>query len=110
MGTGAGTGYPSLMGASETVMQSVEAISERILYWLSLDAQVRALAERLLQRFAVTVSDLPASAAHLDEGPAAYIGIRSKSRSRLRRSSPLWLVVGAKDGTVSQFRAVWRKA
>ncbi len=61
MGTGAGTGYPSLMGASETVMQSVEAISERILYWLSLNTQVRALAERLLQGFAVTVSDLPAS-------------------------------------------------
>jgi hypothetical protein len=45
MGTGAGTGYPSLMGASETVMQSVEAMSERILYWLSLNTQVRALAE-----------------------------------------------------------------
>ncbi len=37
---------------------------EQILYWLSLDLQVRALAERLLQRFAVTVGDLPASAAH----------------------------------------------
>ena len=45
-------------------MQSVEAIRERILYWLSLDTQVRALAERLLQRFAVTVGDLPASAQH----------------------------------------------
>src|SRR5438445_536506 len=37
---------------------------ERILYWLSLDLRVRALAERLLERFAVTVGDLPASAAH----------------------------------------------
>ena len=64
MGTGAGTGYPSLIGATETVMQSVEAISERILYWLSLDTHVRALAERLLQRFADTVGDLPASAEH----------------------------------------------
>jgi Putative helicase len=45
-------------------MQSVEAMTERILYWLSLDMQVQALAERLLQRFAVTVGDLPASAAH----------------------------------------------
>src|SRR5437588_9906821 len=45
-------------------MQSVEAMSERILYWLSLDMQVRALAERLLRRFAVTVGDLPASPAH----------------------------------------------
>jgi len=45
-------------------MQSVEALTERILYWLSLDNRVRALAERLLQRFAVTVGDLPASLAH----------------------------------------------
>ncbi|PYU32622.1 MAG: hypothetical protein DMG31_10290 [Acidobacteria bacterium] len=37
---------------------------EQILYWLSLDLRVRALAERLLERFAVTVGDLPASAAH----------------------------------------------
>jgi len=109
-GDGSGDGYPSLMGAIETVMQSVEAISERILYWLSLDMKVRALAERLLERFAVTVGDLPASAAHHDASTAAYIGFRSKSRSRLRRPSPLWLVVGTKDGTVSQFRAVWRKA
>ena len=98
------------MGTSEAVMQSVETISERTLYWLSLDTEVRALAERLLQRFAVTVSDLPASAAHHDASTAAYIGIRSKSRSRLRRLSPLWLVVEARDGTVSQFRAVWREA
>src|SRR5437667_8689320 len=79
MGTGAGTGYPSLMGASETVMQSVEATSERILYWLSLNTQVCALAERLLQRFAVTVSDLPASAAHHDASTAA---ISAFARSR----------------------------
>jgi len=45
-------------------MQSVEAITERVLYWLSLGTQVRALAERLLERFAVTVGDLPASAPH----------------------------------------------
>src|SRR5207302_10778019 len=51
-------------------MESVMAIpqsmtiEEQILYWLSLDLRVRALAERLLQRFAVTVGDLPASAAH----------------------------------------------
>jgi hypothetical protein len=43
MGTGTGTGCPSLMGTSETVTQSVEAMPERILYWLSLDTQVRAL-------------------------------------------------------------------
>jgi hypothetical protein len=64
MGTGAGTGYRSPMGTSEKVMQPVEAVSERILYWFLADSPVRALAERLLKRFAVTVGDLPASAAH----------------------------------------------
>src|ERR671925_1065239 len=55
-------------------MQSIEAISEQILYWLSLDLQVRALAERLLERFAVTVGDLPASAAHHHAEPYAQFG------------------------------------
>ena len=50
-------------------MQAVETMTERILYWLSLDMQVRALAERLLDRFAVTVGDLPASAAHRHAEP-----------------------------------------
>jgi hypothetical protein len=31
---------------------------ERILYWLSLDTEVRALAKRVLQRFAVTAGDV----------------------------------------------------
>jgi len=73
-------------------MQSVEAMSERTLYWLSLDTQVRALAERLLQRFAVTVGDLPASAAHhhakpggLDrqsmEAPLSLAGVPELTRS-----------------------------
>ncbi len=45
-------------------MPSVEEIAEKILYWLSSDLQVRALAERLLHRFAETVGDLPASERH----------------------------------------------
>src|SRR5437763_3485090 len=45
-------------------MPQSSTIGERVLYWLSRDNQVRALAERLLERFAVTVGDLPASAAH----------------------------------------------
>jgi hypothetical protein len=56
-------GHVSPMGRSKA-LSSVEEITERILYWLSLDMQVRALAERLLQRFADTVGDLPASAEH----------------------------------------------
>jgi 23S rRNA maturation-related 3'-5' exoribonuclease YhaM len=42
----------------------VEQLTERILYRLSLDMRVRALAERLLHRFAETVGDLPASEQH----------------------------------------------
>lgn len=42
-------------------MQLVEAMSERIPCWLSFNMEVRALAERVLERFAVTVGDLPAS-------------------------------------------------
>jgi hypothetical protein len=59
-----------LVGGSATHDESVMAmpqsgtVDERILYWLSLDTQVRALAERLLEWCAVTVGDLPASAAH----------------------------------------------
>jgi hypothetical protein len=45
------------------MLQSM-TVEEQILYWLSLDLQVRALAERLLQRFDVKVSHLPASAEH----------------------------------------------
>jgi hypothetical protein len=45
-------------------MSQSSRIEERTLYWLSLNTQVRALAERLLERFAVTVGGLPASAAH----------------------------------------------
>ena len=51
-------------------MQSVETMSELTLYRLSLDTQVRALAERLPQGFAVTVGDLPASPAHHRAKPA----------------------------------------
>lgn len=51
-------------------MKSVEAMSERILYWLSFDMGLRALAERLPERFAVTAVDLPAGAAnfHAESG------------------------------------------
>ena len=45
-------------------MQQSLTIEERILYSPSLDLEARALAERLLERFTVTVGDLPASAAH----------------------------------------------
>jgi hypothetical protein len=55
-----GMGDPSLTGMSQGNHAVSETMTERILYWLLLDTEVRALAERLLQRFAVTVGDLPA--------------------------------------------------
>ncbi len=42
----------------------MEALTDKILYRLSSDLKVRALAERLLHRFAETVGDLPASERH----------------------------------------------
>ena len=45
-------------------MLSVEALTDKILYLLSCDLQVRALAGKLLHRFAETVGDLPASEKH----------------------------------------------
>jgi Putative helicase len=59
-----GMGDPSLTGMSQGNHAVSETMTEQILYWLSLDTEVRALAERLLQRFAVTVGDLPASTEH----------------------------------------------
>jgi hypothetical protein len=59
-----GMDHASPMGMRRAVKQSVETMSQWILYWLSLDTEVRALTERLVERVAVTVGDLPASAAH----------------------------------------------
>jgi hypothetical protein len=77
-----GMGDPSLTGMSQGNHAVSETMTERILYWLSLDTEVRALAERLLQRFAVTVGDLPASTEHhhaktgaLTEAPLPLAGV-----------------------------------
>jgi len=109
-GDGSGDGLPVPNGGERDGDASVEAISERILYWLSLDTQVRALAERLLPKVCRNSERSASQRRTPPREHSGYIGIRSKARSRLGRLSPLWLVVGAKDGTVSQFRAVWRKA
>jgi len=61
LGRQTGRCHVSPIGRSEGLAQ-VKDISEKILYWLSLGVQLRALAERLLDRFADTVGDLPASA------------------------------------------------
>jgi hypothetical protein len=65
---------------------------------LSLDTQVRALADRLLERFAVTVGDLRASARTTT--PGGLYG-HWKSRSRLWRLVPCRRIAGAKGGKVA---------
>ena len=50
-------------------MLSADQLTEKILYFLALDSQVKALAERLLIRFHSMVSHLPASADHHHSGP-----------------------------------------
>jgi len=51
LGRQTGRCHVSPIGRSEGLAQ-VKDISEKILYWLSLGVQLRALAERLLDRFA----------------------------------------------------------
>jgi hypothetical protein len=44
-----GMDHASPMGMRQAVKQSVETMSQWILYWLSLDTEVRALTERLVE-------------------------------------------------------------
>jgi hypothetical protein len=64
----------------------------------SLDTQVRALADRLLERFAVTVDDLRVSARTTT--PGGLYG-RWKSRSGLWRLVPCRRTAAAKGGKVA---------
>src|SRR5438874_13749347 len=87
-------------------MQSIEAMSEQILYWLSLDMQVRALAERLLERFAVTVGDLPASAAHHHAEPGGlYRHSLEVALKALEEFEGNMKMEQRPDGSVDSFRS-----
>ena len=96
----------------ESVMAIPMTIEEQILYWLSLDLQVRALAERLLQRFAVTVGDLPASAAHHHAEPGGLyrcyeqVGQSRRTGKRVR----LWLICGCSIQTTLAPNRDWFSA
>jgi DNA relaxase TraI-like protein len=86
-------------------MQSVEEITERILYWLSLNTQVRALAERLLQRFAVAVGDLPASAQHHHAEPGGlYRHSLEVALKALEEFEGDMVMEQRSDGSVDSFR------
>src|SRR5207245_4198258 len=101
-----GMGDPSKTGMSRGAMQSVESMTERILYWLSLNTQVRALAERLLERFAVTVGDLPASAAHHHAEPGGLykhsLEVALKALEEFEGNIAMEL---RSDGSVDSFRS-----
>src|SRR5438067_6316561 len=87
-------------------MLQSDTIEERILYWLSLDLQVRALAERLLQRFAVTVGDLPASAAHHHaEAGGLYRHSLEVALKALEEFEGNMVMERRPDGSVDSFRS-----
>ena len=63
---------PIPIGEELATLPSVEELTEKTLYWLSLDMRVRGLAERLLDRFAARVDDLLARPGH---GWSSLMGI-----------------------------------
>jgi hypothetical protein len=87
-------------------MPTLDQLTEKILYWLSLDTQARALAERLLVRFRATVGDLPASAEHHhSEAGGLYqhsleVGLRA-----LEEFEGNILMERKPDGSVDSFRS-----
>ncbi len=87
-------------------MPQASTIEERILYWLSLDLRVRALAERVLERFAVAVGDLPASAAHHHAEPGGLyrhsVEVALKALEEFEGSMKM---ERRPDGSVDSFRS-----
>ena len=92
------------------MLQSV-TIEERILYWLSSDLQVRALADRLLQRFAVTVGDLPASAVHHHADPGGlYRHSVEVALKALEEFEGNMAMERRPDGSVDSFRSAHNRS
>src|SRR5581483_11445117 len=87
-------------------MLQSSTIEEQILYWLSADLRARALAERLLQRFAVTVGDLPASAAHHHAEPGGlYRRSLEVALKALEEFEGNMKMEQRPDGSVDSFRS-----
>jgi hypothetical protein len=85
---------------------SLEELTDKILYWLSLEMQVRALAERLLQRFAETVGDLPASEKHHHAEPGGlYRHSLEVALNALAEFEGDIIMERRPDGTVDSFRS-----
>lgn len=87
-------------------MQSVEAVSERILYRLSLNMEVRALAERLLERFAVTWATCqPAPRTHHAEPSGLYRHSIEVALKALEEFEGGIKMEQRPDGSVDSFRS-----
>src|SRR5260370_11258951 len=87
-------------------MPQSSTIKERVLYWLSLDTQVRALAERPLEGFAVTVGALPASAAHHHaEAGGLYRHSLEVALKALEEFEGNMIMERRLDGSVDSFRS-----
>jgi hypothetical protein len=84
----------------------VEQLTDGILYWLSLNMQVRALAERLLHRFAETVGDLPASEKHHHAEPGGlYRHSLEVALKALGEFEGNIVMEPRSDGSVDSFRS-----
>ena len=96
--------FPQSGGVKDLV--AVEDIKEKVLYWLSLDRRVQALAERLLDRFADTVGDLPASAGHHhSETGGLYRHSLEVALRALEEFEGNVFMERQADGTVDSFRS-----
>src|SRR5579884_834446 len=92
-------------------MLQSSTIEEQILYWLSADLRARALAERLLQRFAVTVGDLPASAAHHHAEPGGlYRHSVEVALKALEEFEGKMEMERRPDGSVDSFRSAHNRS
>ena len=87
-------------------MLSVEELTEKILYWLSSDQRVRALAEKLLHRFEETVGDLPASEKHHhSEAGGLYRHSLEVALKALEEFEGDIIMEPRSDGSIDSFRS-----
>lgn len=87
-------------------MLSVEELTEKILYWLSSDQRVRALAEKLLHRFEETVGDLPASEKHHHSEPGGlYRHSLEVALKALEEFEGDIIMEPRSDGSIDSFRS-----
>ena len=96
--------HPHSGGVSN--LPPVEELTEKILYWLSSDQRVRALAEKLLHRFEETVGDLPASEKHHHCEPGGlYRHSLEVALKALEEFEGDIIMESRSDGSIDSFRS-----